>query len=258
MNPVLDVMRNRRSVRTYEPREVPKEAKDEIIEAALRAPTAGGLMLYSIIEVTDQKIKDTLAKSCDNQPFIARAPWVLLFVADCQRWYDYFDLCGVGERCEKSQTAIRKPDEGHLFLACCDAIIAAHTAVIAAESLGIGSCYIGDITEKYEVHKQLFDLPKYAFPICLLCLGYPTKEQKERALAHRFQKKFVMFENQYKRLDAARFEEMFRNFSEGFHLIRSEEGATNLGQFYYDNFFNAPFSKEMVRSVREILKEWRG
>ncbi len=258
MNTVLDTIRNRRSVRVYEPRAIPKETKDEIIGAALRAPTAGGLMLYSIVEVTDQKAKDTLAVSCDNQPFIARAPWVLLFVADYQRWYDYFNLCGVGKRCKREHTVLRKPDEGHLFLACCDAVIAAQTAVIAAESLGIGSCYIGDIMEKYEVHQKLFDLPRHVFPICLLCLGYPTKEQRERALAHRFQREFVVFENRYRRLDAGEFEEMFRNFHEGFHLIASEDRAANLGQFYYDNFFNANFTEKMVKSVRKILKGWKG
>ena len=61
-----------------------------------------------------------------------------------------------------------------LFLACCDALIAAQTAVIAAESLGIGTCYIGDIMENYEEHEELFGLPKYVFPIRLICFGYPT------------------------------------------------------------------------------------
>ena len=61
-----------------------------------------------------------------------------------------------------------------LFLACCDALIAAQTAVIAAESLGIGTCYIGDIMENYEEHEELFGLPKYVFPIRLICFGYPN------------------------------------------------------------------------------------
>ncbi len=75
------------------------------------------------------------------------------------------------------EAPMRKPEEGDLFLACCDALIAAQTAVIAAESLGLGSCYIGDIMENYEVHRDLFKLPKYVFPICLVCFGYPTRQQ---------------------------------------------------------------------------------
>ena len=106
---------------------------------------------------------------------------------------------------------MRKPEEGDLFLACCDALIAAQTAVIAAESLGLGSCYIGDIMENYEVHRELFDLPKYVFPICLLCFGYPTPQQIEREQTPRFQEKFILFENHYHRLDGQEFEEMFHD-----------------------------------------------
>ncbi|MEX1329519.1 MAG: nitroreductase family protein [Desulfobacterales bacterium] len=58
-----------------------------------------------------------------------------------------------------------------LLLVCCDALIAAQTAVIAAESLGVGSCYIGEIMENYEEHKELFGLPKYVFLISLICFG---------------------------------------------------------------------------------------
>ena len=94
-------------------------------------------MLYSIIEVSDQKTKDKLVKTCDNQPFIARAPYVLLFLADYQRWYDYFIAAGVPQNCSDAGIAMRKPAEGDLFLACCDALIAAQTAVIAAESIGM-------------------------------------------------------------------------------------------------------------------------
>ncbi|UCC75896.1 MAG: nitroreductase family protein, partial [Anaerolineales bacterium] len=151
-NPVIDVILNRKSVRVYEPRPISEEAKQVILAAALRAPTAGNMMLYSIIEVVDQAAKDTLAETCDHQPFIAKAPLVLLFLADYQRWFDYFMWSAVEELCQQRGEPLRKPEEGDLLLACCDALIAAHTAVIAAESLGIGSCYIGDIMENYEVH----------------------------------------------------------------------------------------------------------
>src|SRR5512139_4334477 len=97
MNQVMDVLLKRKSVRAYEKREISAEVRAEILKATLRAPTAGNLMLYSIIEVTDQQIKDRLAITCDNQPFIARAPMVWLFLADCQRWFDYFLVSGVEE-----------------------------------------------------------------------------------------------------------------------------------------------------------------
>src|SRR5574339_539560 len=180
MNQVIDVLMKRRSVRAYEEKEISADVRAEILKATFRAPTAGNQMLYSIIEVTDQKIKDRLAVTCDNQPFIARAPMVWLFVADYQRWFDYFMASGVEDLCNREKMPMRKPQEGDLFLACCDALIAAQNAVIAAESLGIGSCYIGDIMEQYETHRELFDLPQYVFPICLLVFGYPTRQQLDQ------------------------------------------------------------------------------
>jgi len=257
MNPVIETILKRKSIRAYEDKPISAQVRAEIFRATLRAPTAGNLMLYSIIEVTDQKAKDTLAQSCDNQPFIAKAPWVLLFLADYQRWYDYFIVSGVKEMCEQNQVSMRKPEEGDLFLACCDALIAAQTAVIAAESFGIGSCYIGDIMEQYEVHQELFNLPQYVFPICLLCFGYPTKGQRERELTSRFDDKFIVFENRYRRLDQVSFEEMYRERHERTFKDRPNiDGATNIGQLTYQHKFGADFSKEMTRSVRAILKTW--
>ena len=89
------------------------------------------MALYTILDITDQEIKDKLAVSCDNQPFIATAPMVLIFCADYRRWYDVFCDC-VEE--------VRKPAMGDLFLAEADAIIAAQNAVVAAQSLGLGRC----------------------------------------------------------------------------------------------------------------------
>jgi len=257
MNPVMELILNRKSIRAYEAKEISEQVKDEILKATLRAPTAGNMLLYSIINVQDQNIKDTLAKTCDNQPFIAKAPLVLLFLADDQRWYDYYMVSGVKELCEQNKVPMRKPEEGDLFLAC-DALIAAQTAVIAAESLGLGSCYIGDIMENDEVHRELFNLPRYVFPICLVCFGYPTQGQKERELTRRFHKKFIVFENQYQRLDRASFEEMYHDLHERTFKDREAlEGARNIGQLNYLRKFSADFSKEMSRSVRAILAAWK-
>jgi len=257
MNPVLETILKRKSVRAYEKKPIDPEVRGELLGATLRAPTAGNLMLYSIIEVNDQRKKDRLAKTCDNQPFIARAPLVWLFLADYQRWFDYFIASGVEQLCERQKVPMRKPEEGDLFLACCDALIAAQTAVIAAESLGLGSCYIGDIMENYEIHRQLFDLPRYVFPICLLCFGYPTRQQRERERTTRFREKYIVFEGQYHRLDRVEFEAMFEEMNaRTFNLREEVAGARNAGQLVYVRKFNAAFSREMTRSVRAILAAW--
>jgi nitroreductase len=253
MNSVIDVLMQRKSMRAYEQKEIDPQVKAELLSATLRAPTAGNMMLYSIVDVTDQKIKDKLAVTCDDQPFIARAPMVWLFLADYQRWFDYFIASGVEGYCREKQVEMRKPEEGDLFLACSDALIAAQNAVIAAESYGLGSCYIGDIMEQYETHKELFNLPQYVFPICMVVFGYPTQQQKDRPYTPRFDQKFIVFENQYRRLDGKDFDEMFRAHES---QMTPKDGIANFGQAMYARKFNADFSVEMSRSVRAILKEW--
>jgi len=257
MNPVIDVIHNRKSVRAYEAKPVPGEVRDVILRSAMRAPTAGNMMLYSIIEVCDQEAKDKLVETCDNQPFIAEAPLDLIFLADYQRWVDYFTVSGVEQFCIDKGMPMVKPEEGDLFLACCDALIAAQTAVIAAESMGLGSCYIGDILENYEIHREMFDLPQYAVPICMVCFGYPSKEQKERERTERFGEEFIVYENRYRRLGEDEFEAMYASISErlmaGSVEMRDQPSA---GLRMYKRKFSAEYAVEMRRSVRAILDAW--
>jgi nitroreductase len=258
VNEVIQTILNRKSVREYEKRPVADKVKRELLTATLRAPTAGNMMLYSIIDVTEQSLKDQLAESCDHQPFIAEAPVVWLFLADYQRWLDYFDVSHVDDVCRLRGVERRKPQEGDVFLACCDALIAAQTAVIASEALGLGSCYIGDILEKYEVHREMFNLPDYVFPIALICFGYPTEKQKARIQTPRFDERFVMFENGYRRLSAADFAAMYHD-QETRWLSRGSKPADieNFGQLRYFQKFAAAYSVEMSRSVRAMLKAWQ-
>ena len=126
MNPAMDVLLSRKSIRAYEDRRIEPDVRAAILKGTLRAPTAGNMILYSIIDVTDQGKKDRLVKTCDNQPMIARAPMVWLFLADYQRWQDYF----IHSNVEKLEKPIRTPEEGDLFIACCDALIAAQNTVV--------------------------------------------------------------------------------------------------------------------------------
>ena len=256
MNPVINTLLNRKSVRAYEKRAIEPDVKAAILKATLRAPTAGNMMLYSIIDVTDQHIKERLAVTCDNQPFIARAPMVWVFLADYQRWYDYYLASDVEKVCQQNNVPMRTPEEGDLFLACCDALIAAQNAVIAAESFGIGSCYIGDVIEQYEEHKKLLNLPQYVFPICMLVFGYPTQQQKGQELTSRFDEKFILFENNYRQLEPAEFDEMFAEREQNMPRGKAMEGIDNFGQAMYLRKFGSDFSIEMSRSAREWLKGW--
>jgi nitroreductase len=259
MNPTLEVIHKRRSVRKYDPAPLTREEKDAILSATILAPTAGNMMLYSIIEVEDQAIKEQLAVSCDHQPFIASAPYVLLFAADYQRWVDLFEYSGAEAASREAGLQPRLPEEGDLILACCDALIAAQTAVIAAESLGIGSCYIGDILENCEIHRQLFDLPRFTFPVSLVCFGRPASVREEVRLTRRFDPRYIVSQNKYRRVSGGEFPEMLRSIStQTFPELTAEEGAKLFAQKMYTRKFISDFSVEMTRSVKKWIDLWVG
>jgi len=251
-NTTINLIENRRTIRAYGSKPLTQEEKDTIIQGAMRAPTAGNLMMYSIIQVSDQKLKDKLVKTCDNQPHIAKAPLVLLFLADMQRWWDYFKVCKVEEKCNEIGKEFQTPQESDLLLACCDALIAAQNSVIAAEALGIGSCYIGDIMENYEIHREMFHLPKWVFPITLLCYGYPKGDKNKIPLTTRFPQRYILFTNQYSRLSKDNFKDMLKNDKR--RIVVKE--AENMGQQLYLGKLSADYSVEMRRSVKAALNEW--
>ena len=164
MNTTLQQLRARKSTRVFTDRPIPPEAKAAILEAAVQAPTAGNQQLYTIIDVTDPAVQAKLVETCDNQAFIGTAQMVLVFCADCKKWYDAYIEAGCSPRL---------PGAGDLLLAVSDTNIAAQNAVCAAESLGIGSCYIGDVMENCEAQRELLGLPRYVFPAAMLVFGYP-------------------------------------------------------------------------------------
>lgn len=250
LNPTIALMDARCSTRAYDPTPLTDTEKRTILHTTMRAPTAGNLMLYSIIEIEDQALKDRLAVTCDDQPFIARAPWVLLFVADYQKWMDLFAAADV-DAMEGVPHGVR-PGAGDLLLACCDALIAAQNAVIAAESLGIGACYIGDIMERFEFHRDLLNLPQYTFPVTMVCFGYPTPAAAARQLTSRFPQQMIHHRDRYQRLDG---EALLEAFAAG-APPRFAGDPTNAGQRVYDRKFGADFSLEMTRSVRAAIRAW--
>jgi len=256
-NETIKIMNKRRSVRAWEKTPITPDHLNSIIYAAIRAPTAGNQMLYTILQVDDQQKKEKLAKTCDNQPMIAKAPLVLIFLADMQRWYDFFASSGVKELCEKKNLTYRSPQESDMFIALCDALIAAQNAVIAAESLGIGSCYIGDIMEHIEIHREMFNLPKWVFPITMLCFGYPKSKNKNPKLTSRFDEKFIHFHDVYKRFNKEDFDEMFKQSIESFNkLEKKPSNAENYGQAFYLRKTGSDFAIEMERSVKKAIKDW--
>ena len=241
-NQTLEQLWSRKSVRAFTEREISAEDKRLILEAALQAPTAGNQTMFTILDITDQALKDRLSVTCDNQPFIAKGKMVLVFCAEHRRWYDVF---------RKYHEEVRKPAAGDLFLAMQDTLIAAQNAVVAAESLGIGSCYIGDIMENYELHRELLNLPDYAVPTCMLVFGYPTEQQQNRPKPPRFTVEDIVHENGY---DTAKADRMDRMLAERQEL--SDEELPGWIQRFCKRKWNSDFSREMSRSCKAMFDRW--
>jgi nitroreductase len=219
------------------------EYKDAILEAAITAPTAGCQSLYTLLDITEQEVKDRLAVLCDNQPFVASAPMVIVFLADCRRWLDSYAYAGADAR---------KPGLGDLTLAIADAVIAAQNSVVAAESLGICSCYIGDISEHAEEVQALLHLDEFVYPAAMLVYGYPTDSHADRVKPKRFDKKYLVQENHYRRLSKQEHEDMF---AERGDLHDGQTFESYVGKFCARKYMS-DFSREMQRSVQKYLERF--
>ena len=241
MNEMIQQLFQRKSVRVFEERPITDEDKALILDAAAQAPTAGNQQLYTILDITDPAIKEQLVETCDHQPFIAQSKMVLIFCADCLKWYEAYKSVG----CQP-----RTPGAGDLLLAVSDTVIAAQNAVVAAHSLGIGSCYIGDIMENYEQQKALLGLPEYVFPAAMVVFGYPTQQQLRREKPHRSPRELIVHENGYHRMDKDQLRQ----------LLEVKSGQPDFEQWlraFCQRKYNSDFSREMTRSVEKYLDEYR-
>ena len=243
-NEILRALHARKSVRVFTDEPVTAGERAAILEAAFQAPTAGNQQLYTILDITDPAQKARLADLCDHQPFIAKSKLCLVFLADCRRWVRAYRAAGV--------EAPRKAGLGDLLLAMADACIAAQNAVTAAESLGIGSCYIGDVLENAEEMRKALALPPQVVPACMLVFGRPTRQQKDRAKPVRFREEAVVCENTYRDRTEAELREDF-----------NQRGA-GVPEFEFDRYlqafckrkYDSDFSREMSRSAAVYLKDF--
>lgn len=240
MNQTISELCARKSVRAFEKKAIPADMKRQILLAAAAAPTAGNQQLYTILDITDPALKARLAETCDHQPFIAESEMALIFCADCRKWYDAFADAG----CEP-----RKPGAGDLLIAVSDANIAAQNAVTAAWSLGIGSCYIGDVMENCEIHRELLQLPEYVFPAAMIVFGWPTQQQTEREKPQRAELEHIVHENGYRRMDRDELRRLFGPKA-------GQRGYEDWMQAFCKRKYNSDFSREMTRSVETYLNDF--
>ena len=190
MNPVLQCLFNHRSIRKYKDVPLEEEKLQYIIRAAQQAPTWCNGQQVSIVAVKDKARKELFSKFCFGQKYIAECSVFLVFCADFYRVSYAFEKAG------KSKEAFEKyiTDPECLIIGAHDVGIALQNAVVAAESLGLGTVDIGGIRIKpIEVASEL-NLPRYCVPMIGLCVGYADQEP---GLKPRLPPSAVYFEEKY-------------------------------------------------------------
>lgn len=244
-NEVLRQLSERKSVRVFTDDPVTAAEREAILQAAFMAPTAGNQQLYTILDITDPGLRAQLAELCDHQPMIAAAPLCLVFLADCRRWLDAYRMAGCTPR---------TPGAGDLLLAAADACIAAQNSVTAAQSLGIGSCYIGDILENAEAVQAALHLPAYVVPAAMVIFGRPTAPQERRQKPARFPEQAIVFENTYPEADPDRLRAGFAARAEANGNTADLDESLRA---FCARKYESDFSREMTRSAEVYLRDFR-
>ena len=179
---MLDLLNQHRTIRKYTEQPIDNELLDKLLTTACRASNTGNMQAYSIVVTTDPDIKQQLAPAHFNQPMIKQAPVVLTFCAD----YNLFS-----KWCEQRQAEPGYDDFQSFMATAIDTLLAAQTFCIAAESVGLGICYLGTTTYNAQEIIQALKLPKLVVPITTITVGYPADmpEQTDRlpleAVVHR-------------------------------------------------------------------------
>lgn len=165
-NPTLDLMCAHGSVRAYKTDPLPDSTIETIVAAAQRASTSSNLQAYSAIAVTDAAKRERLAQLCGKQMFIAQAPLFLAWCADLARLDRVCALRGYTQATEHVE---------NFLIAALDVGITAQNAALAAESLGLGICYVGSIRNNPREVIELLGLPRLVFPVVGMTIGYPER-----------------------------------------------------------------------------------
>ncbi|MEU8227201.1 NADPH-dependent oxidoreductase [Kribbella sp. NPDC048915] len=166
-NAVLAQQLSHRSVRAFRPDPVPDDTLAALVAAAQSAPTSGNLQLWSVVAVQDDGRRARLAELAGEQGFIAEAPLFLVWLADLARARQITTELG-------SATAEGADFVEAALLAFVDVALAAQNASLAAESLGLGTVFVGAIRNRpLEVAAEL-QLPPNVFPVFGLTVGRPS------------------------------------------------------------------------------------
>ncbi|MGM0700806.1 MAG: oxygen-insensitive NADPH nitroreductase [Pseudomonadota bacterium] len=167
MNPTIELLKSHRSIRKFTDRPVPRELLETLIEAGQAAATSSHVQAYSVIHVTNPTRREKIAELAGGQRYVATCGAFLVFCADMKR---------PTEAAERTGARVVRGMTEQLLVASVDTALMAQNVAIAAESEGLGICYIGGIRNDPQAVSDLLELPKHVYPVFGMCLGYPAHD----------------------------------------------------------------------------------
>lgn len=170
MNKVIEQLQNHRTYRDFdEEYQLSDSELEAILTAARQAPTWMNGQFYSIIVIRNEAIREQLVAWNPTNPHMRKSSAFLLFVGDLNRTARASKMYGK----EYIVDGIEP-----ILLATTDAALALENAVVAVESLGLGSVVVGSIRKFGKEISELLNLPDYTFPLFGLSIGKPIVEMQ--------------------------------------------------------------------------------
>ena len=203
MNQTIETLLSHRSVRHFEDKPLSNEQIEMIVMSAQSASTSSNIQAYSIIGITDSDKKKKLAELAGNQSYVEKNGHFFVFCADLYR----HEIVGEIEN-KDVMTSIESTEK--FMVTLIDASLAAQNAAIAAESMGLGICYIGGIRNHLDEVCNLLKTPQRVIPLFGMAVGYPEKmvDQKPRLpLSH------IYHENEYEQ-DVSKYKNQLEEYNE--------------------------------------------
>lgn len=215
MNPVIHTILQHRSIRRFADKSLPEEHKKTLLECAIRAPTTAMGHFYSIIEIKDPKLRQQLYEVCGKQAAVRQGSF-FVFAVDLHRSQQWAEHLGVDCTLE-GYTA--------LVFGTIDMTLAAQNMVLAAESLDLGTVYIGMVGHRASEVSELLGLPSDVIPVLGLVVGHPAEDP---ALRPRISVRFIHHVDRYGEMSPQEVDEaidVVGNFSSGEVSANRDEEA---------------------------------
>ncbi|CAG9607054.1 oxygen-insensitive NADPH nitroreductase [Pseudoneobacillus rhizosphaerae] len=173
MNQVIETILNHRSIRKFEDRALSEEQIEMIVQCAQAASTSSFIQAYSIIGIKSPDKKKRLAEIAGNQAYVESNGHLFIFCADLHRHEVIAEM-----EDQDLTTSLQSTEK--FMVGLIDATLAAQNAVLAAESMGLGACYIGGIRNDLEAVCDLLHIPKRVIPLFAVVVGYPEQQPDKK------------------------------------------------------------------------------